>query len=376
MSLKSHEDSWLSRLDGISYKKETGLLPVLDVTSSHNSVTAINKFHSDLDRDELAELLILRDEFSKIYEILSRELSHNREFLSICSIIIRDYSSLNELRRMLLGQASRDEVLTILSEISHISSYPKVREIERKQMKKGKKYLFVNNYKKSNTFNKNQSKLENFMNNRRKKYREFRFKVRKDGEYLNNGSRKLVEKVLEDLEFTFTPKLQDYLDELIQEALNRYPKIAIKSQLSTVKVKSYDSILSKMKRKDYFFDELSDLIRGRIIVADLKSMEMIARVIEDNSSMEILEKDNKFIDTNKRSPYRALHYMIKINSKYVFELQVKTFPELILSELEHDVVKEDIYNFPKGVKDRLTAHYWGLQKKLILKYISAPEDKK
>jgi len=73
-----------------------------------------------------------------------------------------------------------------------------------------------------------------------------------------------------------------------------------------------------------------------------------------------------------RSPYRALHYMLKINRKHVFELQIKTFPELVLSELQHDAGKEDRYSLSRAVKDRLTSYYWGLQKKLIIEYINAP----
>jgi len=355
-----------------SKKSVKGSLPVLDVTDRNISVAEIRTRLGDLDSDELLDLLTLRDSFPQIEEQISRNLGRKRELALICSLFLRDYSSTNGLRRMLLFESSREVVLEVLNDLKSQSTFPQVRGIEEKQIKTKNKLLFTPDCDDINCFCKNQMKLDQYNNARSKLYPEFKARADRKSGSISKKTERMIDQTLEELMFTYQRKIQAYIDEMIVQISRENPAIKIHQPLSTVKVKSKDSILRKMKEKGYSFDKMTDLLRGRIIINSLRDMEAVVKIIEQESGLEILEKDNKFIDPNHRAPYRAIHYVIKINNKYCFELQLKTFPELILSEMDHDVIKEDKYRLSNNVKERLTQHYWGLQKKLLLEYINSP----
>jgi ppGpp synthetase/RelA/SpoT-type nucleotidyltranferase len=120
----------------------------------------------------------------------------------------------------------------------------------------------------------------------------------------------------------------------------------------------------------------TDLIGGRIIVDNYAEIAKVMTAVEKYYEGRILEISDKFVAPNGKteatqSAYRAVHYIIKLDDNTCFELQIKTLPELMFGEIDHDVVYKDYYEFGIAVQRDITGRYWGLQAAELHEYTEA-----
>ncbi len=131
---------------------------------------------------------------------------------------------------------------------------------------------------------------------------------------------------------------------------------------SKVRVLSLDELKLEMRERNAAVENIVDIISGRIIVNRLSEIEPIMINIETKHREKILQKANKFARPDEDSPYRALHYILKLNEHVCYELQIKTLKQLIMEEIYRDAVIKDLYGFDQATKNKIAADYWGVNK--------------
>jgi putative GTP pyrophosphokinase len=127
-------------------------------------------------------------------------------------------------------------------------------------------------------------------------------------------------------------------DDLRKEASRR-----IKARL-----KSYDKILEKIKRKKIVANSIEDLeqkigdiVGTRIVVDYLQQVYVALEVIKRHRRFEILETED-FIKKPQNSGYRGIHVKVKLDTPnfkgVICEIQIKTQTQDSWAEKTHDLV--------------------------------------
>ena len=233
--------------------------------------------------------------------------------------------------------------------------------------------LFVNDMKAFNLDAAGHNRLDGFIAARRQSA-EFRLGAKEIKE--NRAAvTQVADGILGHVRASLEPKLTAELAAFAAEARAQGASVIGHSQ----RTKSSTSLVNKIMDRDkertkaeaagkkvsaepYTIASATDLLGGRVVVADLKSLEAVMKLVEQKYGGEgrILEKENKFIKNNGTdNPYRAVHYIIKADDGHCFELQLKTEASMVSSDLYHNAVyKPDILNLPEDQRRGVGNYCW------------------
>jgi ppGpp synthetase/RelA/SpoT-type nucleotidyltranferase len=132
-------------------------------------------------------------------------------------------------------------------------------------------------------------------------------------------------------------------DQLSPDDLRKEASRRIKARL-----KSYDKILEKTKRKKIKANtisslekELGDIVGTRIVVDYLHEAYAALKIIKNHSRFSIIEIEN-FIKKPQASGYRGIHVKIQLDTPnfkgVICEIQIKTQTQDSWAEKTHDLV--------------------------------------
>jgi (p)ppGpp synthase/HD superfamily hydrolase len=166
----------------------------------------------------------------------------------------------------------------------------------------------------------------------------------------------------------YKPMITEILDDIIHGAGG---SAKIKAELCSVSVISYDALVEEMTKEDKTLGDILDTIVVRVAVETLMDVSGVMRFVEDTYRSDILQVENYFATNDEGSPYRAVHYLIKVDDETLYELRILTGAEMIISEIYEAVVVKDVYGMDSEMKEYITGLYWGLQRKQLEEYMSA-----
>lgn len=108
--------------------------------------------------------------------------------------------------------------------------------------------------------------------------------------------------------------------EMLKEALKQYCKYDVINNI-TSRIKSPESIINKMKKKNYginyqnLIENINDIAGIRVICTFKDDIERVKQLIRRMQTIEILnEKD--YIKKPKKSGYSAYHIIVEVPMKY------------------------------------------------------------
>jgi hypothetical protein len=185
---------------------------------------------------------------------------------------------------------------------------------------------------------------------------------------LTEENQRLLREYLDALEKECKPRVEALIARVAELAQG---KACIFPDWSTVRVECYEKVVNRLAMEHKQLGDLYDIVKGRIIVESFSDIAAVMRVVEEDYREQLLRLDNFFVRHDEDSPYRAVHYVMKLDDLECFELRILTKSELILSEIYNDVVIEDLYDMRAEIKEALTGMYWGLQKKQLQEYMAA-----
>ena len=177
------------------------------------------------------------------------------------------------------------------------------------------------------------------------------------------GDEQLALDILEKYEKIYKQEVELILNDLLNNAENSGAQIY--RDVSRVRVLSLDELKQEMHERDVALGKIQDIISGRIIVNRIPEIEPIITNIETKYREHILQKTNKFANPDEGSPYRAVHYILKLDEHVCYELQIKTLNQLIMEEIYRDAVLKDLYGLDQTMKDEITGNYWGINKQQL-----------
>ncbi len=132
----------------------------------------------------------------------------------------------------------------------------------------------------------------------------------------------------------------------------------------TGRVKSINSILEKMQRKNISWEELEEKVEDiagvRIICQFYEDIEKVADLIRNRSDMQVLEiKD--YVTHMKESEYRSYHMIIGYSTETLegkkeirAEIQIRTLAMNFWATIEHSLQYKYKGNMPPHLAERLT----------------------
>ena len=132
----------------------------------------------------------------------------------------------------------------------------------------------------------------------------------------------------------------------------------------TGRVKSINSILEKMQRKNISWEELEEKVEDiagvRIICQFYEDIEKVADLIQKRSDMKVLEiKD--YVTHMKESGYRSYHMIISYAAETLdgrkeirAEIQIRTLAMNFWATIEHSLQYKYKGNMPPHLTERLT----------------------
>lgn len=132
----------------------------------------------------------------------------------------------------------------------------------------------------------------------------------------------------------------------------------------TGRVKSINSILEKMQRKNISWEELEEKVEDiagvRIICQFYEDIEKVAELIRNRSDMQVLEiKD--YVTHMKESGYRSYHMIISYSTETLegkkeirAEIQIRTLAMNFWATIEHSLQYKYKGNMPPHLAERLT----------------------
>lgn len=142
-------------------------------------------------------------------------------------------------------------------------------------------------------------------------------------------------------------KIETTMKEL-QKEVNRYSGYEVISNV-TSRIKIYDSIINKMKRRNYhltykeLIDNINDIAGLRIICMSEVEIYKIVNIISNMKDINIL-KEKDYIKKSKKSGYSAYHLIVEvpinIKEKEVWvkvEIQIRTIAMDFWANVEHKV---------------------------------------
>ena len=161
--------------------------------------------------------------------------------------------------------------------------------------------------------------------------------------------REEVKKFIEEYEST-----ANFLEALIKNNASmqkKFPALKISSRVKTV-----DSVLKKLLRKELTISELNkltDIAGVRIVV---RFYEDIARVCEMicASGITIIEERDYINQIKKKSGYRAYHFIVEQEGRLA-EIQIRTFAMDIWANAEHNIRYKPTLHVTSKIEERLTS---------------------
>ncbi len=132
----------------------------------------------------------------------------------------------------------------------------------------------------------------------------------------------------------------------------------------TGRVKSINSILEKMQRKNISWEELAekveDIAGARMLCQSYEDIEKVAELIRNRSDMQVLEiKD--YVTHMKESGYRSYHMIISYSTETLegkkeirAEIQIRTLAMNFWATIEHSLQYKYKGNMPPHLAERLT----------------------
>ncbi|HRZ39509.1 MAG TPA: hypothetical protein P5246_00715, partial [Candidatus Omnitrophota bacterium] len=319
----------------------------------------------------------------------------NNEIVAIVESYIRDEER-TDIQTLLLEGEYTDKVIDVLSTISEMASRTLIESmtggVEGRGIQASQADLeaYIPLLKQKSSFYmaeevarfKNQAeywKAEEEWIKHRKTTNPRWSKFRADGKAKN------YEQEREDAEILLTYASQN-LEPVLVEVLGAFVEEAgLAGEFANIsyRTKGIESSLDKLGRlrsapwaqgKDVSLADLVDLLGGRIVVDDLRSLEKLMNAVEkviaekqDDprfKGMRILRKENKFIaNDGKPDPYRAVQYTITFpgadGEQFTFELQLKTFSAMVASDLFHNAVyKAEVLNLPGDLQQVVRDYNW------------------
>lgn len=158
------------------------------------------------------------------------------------------------------------------------------------------------------------------------------------------------------------------VDEMVvkfQNMITEYRNLGQYSPIEQVqgRVKSISSILEKMAKYDYPYEELedrmSDIAGIRMICQFVEDIEVVVELVRSRQDMTVIEETN-YIDHQKESGYRSYH-MIVLYPVYTVlgrkdvraEIQIRTLGMNFWSIIEHSLSYKYPNELPEDVRQRL-----------------------
>lgn len=174
------------------------------------------------------------------------------------------------------------------------------------------------------------------------------------------------------MEIQLWRELLEPYDQAVQElvlklnnARKEYILNNVYSPIESVKgrVKSINSILEKMKRKNVSFEgfenEIEDIAGIRIICQFSEDIPKVIKLLEKRSDIKIIEKKD-YVESPKQSGYRSFHLIVEYEvnsfrgSKTIrAEIQVRTMAMNFWATTEHDLQYKYRGNIPEHVAEKL-----------------------
>ena len=132
----------------------------------------------------------------------------------------------------------------------------------------------------------------------------------------------------------------------------------------TGRVKSINSILEKMQKKNISWDELEEKVEDiagvRIICQFYEDIEKVAELIRRRSDMQVLEEKD-YVTHMKESGYRSYHMIIlyateTLNGRKEIraEIQIRTLAMNFWATIEHSLQYKYKGNMPPHLAKRLS----------------------
>ena len=131
------------------------------------------------------------------------------------------------------------------------------------------------------------------------------------------------------------------------------------------RIKSYDSIVKKLKKKGYSIttrnieNHVHDVIGMRIVCSFLSDVYKVVRLIENCSQIEVYQQKD-YITNPKDSGYSSYHLLVYVPVNLLdgvtlveAEIQVRTIAMDFWASLEHKLSYKFQGNVPKEIKDYL-----------------------
>jgi len=164
--------------------------------------------------------------------------------------------------------------------------------------------------------------------------------------------------------FSHAP-LYDALCEEVAFYLNHLIRVAgIKVSSITKRVKTLDSVLEKVERKQYLrpLQEMTDLAGVRVVCLYLEDLSRLEEIISQN--FLVLEETDKGHEEEDRFGYSSFHYLVKLGrtvsgARYedirdlVCEIQIRTILQNAWAEVAHHLLYKKESEIPKPLRRRI-----------------------
>lgn len=169
--------------------------------------------------------------------------------------------------------------------------------------------------------------------------------------------------MLKQYENIYKQEVELIVDDILANAENS--GVQVNRDVSKVRVLSIEELKLVMLERNVALGKIVDIISGKIIVNKISEIEPVMTNIETKYREMILQKTNYFANPDEDSPYRAVHYILKLREHVCYELQIKTAKQLIMEEIYRDAVLKDLYGFDQATKKKIVANYWGMHKQQL-----------
>ncbi len=142
----------------------------------------------------------------------------------------------------------------------------------------------------------------------------------------------------------------------------------------SARIKSKESILNKMKKKDIEFtypalvDNINDIAGVRIVCPVKEDILFIKEIIQNMPTLKVVEEKN-YIESPKKSGYSAYHLIVEtpvvIKAETVIikvEIQIRTVAMDFWSEMEHEIKYKTDKPVAKRESRKLSTYVKSLEK--------------
>ena len=137
-----------------------------------------------------------------------------------------------------------------------------------------------------------------------------------------------------------TSKIENFFNSFIEEYQGT-PIIEVKSRVKTV-----DSVLDKLLKKEYTLNEikkLTDIAGIRIVSRVNDDIYKLVCVLRELMPFKIVEERDYIRETIKESGYKAYHLIVESDGMFA-EIQILTYAMKLFADIEHSVIYKCKYN--------------------------------